>query len=85
VHGSIRVICGPYRLARRYAERRGWVDDQFIIVTRAHQLARLDPALIKEILVVRLHALGQAIMGQIHEEIDLVRALWPVPTCEVPA
>lgn len=81
----VRIIAGPYRIAKRYAERRGWADDEFIIVTRAHQLARFDPAMIEEILMVKLHALGQRVMEEIREEIDLLRALWPVRTVETPA
>lgn len=80
MHRQFHVIAGPYRVARRYAERRGWTDDEIVIVTRGHQLAKLDPALIAAIITVKLHALGQRIMEEIREQIDQVRALWPVPT-----
>lgn len=80
MHPQFHVIVGPYRAARRYAERRGWSEDEIVIVTRGHQLAKFDPALIAAIITVKLHALGQRVMEEIHEEIDRVRALWPVPT-----
>lgn len=85
MHHRVHVIAGPYRLAHRYAERRGWNPDDFVIVTRGHQLARLDPALIAEIIILKLHTLGQRIMEEIREEIDRVKALWPVRTAEVAA
>lgn len=75
---KIRVIAGPYRTARRYAERRGWADDDYLIVCRGHQLARLDPALIGEIIVIRLAELGTRIQAEIVEQIQVVKSLWPV-------
>jgi len=74
-----RVIAGPYRIAKRYAQSRGWTEDEFIIVTRAHQLRGLDPALIASIIFVKFNDLGQRIVAEIREEIHLMRALWPVP------
>lgn len=74
-----RVIAGPYRLARRFAERRGWTEEEYLIVTRGHQLARLDPALITAIFVLKLNVLGQRVKQEIREEIARVRTLWPVP------
>lgn len=75
-----RVIAGPYRIAKRYAQSRGWAEDEVIIVTRGHQLARLDPALIASIVTVKLHTMGARIVAEIQEEIARVKALWPVPT-----
>jgi len=75
-----RVIAGPHRIARRYAERRGWAPDEYIIVVRGHQLAKLDPALIAAIITVKLHTMAKKIIEEIQDEIDRVRALWPVPT-----
>lgn len=77
---KIRVIAGPHRVARRYAASMGWADSDFIIVTRGHQIASLDPNLILNIVTVRLHVLGGKIMDEINVEIDRVRTLWPVPT-----
>lgn len=74
-----RVIAGPYRVARRYAASMGWADDEYVIVVRAHQLARMDPATIGRIVTVRLQAMGQRIAQEIQDEIDQLRALWPVP------
>lgn len=74
-----RVIAGPYRSARRFARSQGWAEDEVIIVSRGHQLANLDPALIASIITVRLHELGRRIVADIKEEIARVRALWPVP------
>lgn len=73
------VIAGPYRMAKKYAASRGWSDDEIIIVTRGHQLAQLDPALIVSIVTVKLHQLGVRIIAEIREEIERVRVLWPVP------
>jgi uncharacterized small protein (DUF1192 family) len=80
VNRQYRVIAGPYRLAKRYAQSMGWDEDEFVIVTRGHQLARLDPALILSIVTVKLHELSQRIVADIQEEINRLRALWPVPT-----
>lgn len=76
---KIYVIAGPYRMAKRFAERRGWAAAEYIIVTRAHQLARLDPALIMQIFTVKLHDLGRKIVAEIHDEIEQMVALFPVP------
>lgn len=73
------VLVGPARLAHRYAQRRGWSEDGYLIVTRAHQLARLDPELIFSIVCVRLEALGEKVMIELRREIDRIRMLWPVP------
>lgn len=75
-----RVIAGPYRIAKRYAQSMGWAMDEIVIVSRGHQLAGLDPALIVSIVTVELHDLGQRIVAEIQDEINRVRALWPVPT-----
>lgn len=77
---KIRVITGPYRVARRYATSMGWHDEEYLIVTRGHQLARLDPAMIATIIEVKLNTLGQRIADEIRDEIDRLRTLWPVPT-----
>lgn len=77
---KVRVIAGPYRTARKYAKTMGWDDGMYIIVTRGHQLANLDPALIMSIFTVKLHTLGKRAMDEIHEEITRIRVLWPVPT-----
>lgn len=74
------VIAGPYRIAHRYAQAQGWGDDDYLIITRGHQLAKLDPALIASIVIIKLHALGERILDEIHQEIDRVQALWPVRT-----
>lgn len=76
----VRVIAGPYRTARKYATSMGWDDGQYIIVTRGHQLANLDPALILSIFTVKLHVMGKRIMDEIYEEISRICTLWPVPT-----
>lgn len=75
-----RVIAGPYRIAKRYAQSRGWAEDEVIIVTRGHQLARLDPALIVSIVTVKLHTMGARIVDEIQLEIARVSALWPALT-----
>lgn len=74
-----RVIAGPYRLARKYAESRGWSEDEYIIVTRGHQLARLDPALVAAIFTVKLHHFATRVAVEIKDEIERMRALWSVP------
>lgn len=74
-----RVIAGPYRIAKHFAASKGWAEDEVIIVSRGHQLANLDPALITSIITVRLHELGRRIVADIKEEIARVHALWPVP------
>jgi hypothetical protein len=80
VNRKYRVIAGPYRVARRYAQRQGWSPDEYVIVCRGHQLAALDPAMIAEIIMVKLHDLGQRVLAEIHEEIARVKTLWPVQT-----
>lgn len=77
--GKLHVVAGPYRLARRFAERRGWSPEEYLIVTRGHQLAQLDPALILNIFLVSLHALTDRVVLDIKDEIDRVRSLWTVP------
>ena len=77
--GKLRVLAGPHRLARRYAERKGWAEDSYIIVTRSHQLARLDPALMVSIVMVKLNALGERVAAEIREELSVIRALWTIP------
>lgn len=76
---QLRVLAGPHRLARRYAERHDWAEDTYIIVTRSHQLARLDPALMISITAVSLHALGERIAREITEELMSIKALWTMP------
>lgn len=76
--GTLRVLAGPHSLARRYAERHGWAEDSYIIVTRSHQLARLDPSLVATIIMVKLYALGERIAAEIRDEIMSIKALWPV-------
>lgn len=73
------ILIGPPRLARRYAQRCGWSEDIYLIVSRAHQLAQLDPALIFSIVCIRLEALGNKIMDEMRREIDAIRCLYPVP------
>lgn len=75
-----RVIAGPHRLARRYAKRRGWNEDEYIIVTRGHQLAQLDPSMIAAIITVELHTMARRVIEEIRLEIDRIRVLWPVQT-----
>lgn len=72
------VLAGPYRQARRYAHHHQLREDQYLIITRAHQLAALDPQLIIAIIVIELPALGQRIVTEITEEINRVLALYPV-------
>lgn len=74
-----RVIAGPYRFAQKYAQSQGWPEDEYFIVTRGHQLANLDPKLIVKIIMVKLHTMGQRLADEIVEEIERIRALWPVP------
>ncbi len=74
-----RVIAGPYRLARRYAVSKGWTEDEYVIVSRAHQLATMDPATIGKIITLRLHSLSARICAEIQQEIEKLRTLWPVP------
>jgi hypothetical protein len=80
VNRKYRVIAGPYRIAKHYATSMGWTLDEIVIVSRGHQLANLDPALIASIVTVKLHDLSQRIVAEIQEEINRVKALWPVPT-----
>ncbi len=79
MNNQYRVLVGPYRIARRYAQSMGWSPDEFVIVTRAHQLNGLDPARIARIITLKVHALGKRIVDEIHEEINSLKALWPVP------
>lgn len=76
---QFRVVAGPYRIARKYAESMGWSEDDYIIVSRGHKLAALDPAMIASIVIVALHTMAARIMSDIVSEIDRVRAIWPVP------
>lgn len=71
------VLVGPHGIARRYAQRNKWMDDEYVIVTRGHQLAGLDPNLMKQIVTVKLHALNERIVQEIHEELDRIKILWP--------
>ncbi len=74
-----RVLVGPYRIARRYATSMGWSAENFVIVSRAHQLRQLDPATIASICTVRLGELSHRIRQEILAEVFALRALWPVP------
>ncbi len=78
---KMRVVAGPYRLAKRYAESQGW--DSYVIVTRGHQLAALDPELIEDIVFMRARELGDRIFKEIVHEFHKIRALWPMPYCDV--
>lgn len=77
---KFRVVVGPYQAARRWAVKQGLHEDEIVIVTRGHQLAALDPALILQIIAVKIHQLGEKILDEIRLEVDRVRALWPVET-----
>jgi hypothetical protein len=76
---QFRVLVGPYRVARRYAEAQGWSQDSYQIVVRGHQLARLDPARVAAITIVKLHTMTQKVIEEINQEIDRLRSLWTVP------
>lgn len=76
---QFRVLVGPFRTARRYAQSMGWAPDEFIIVTRAHMLQGIDPARISRIITLRTNNLGQRVVEEINDEIAVLRALWPVP------
>lgn len=78
MHRQYRVVAGPYRIARRFAQSQGWTEDEYIVVSRGHQLAKLDPALIRDIVVVKLHDLSSRISADLLAEIATLRALWPV-------
>lgn len=73
-----RVIAGPYSVARKYALAQGWAEGEVMIVTRGHQLASLNPALIASIVTVKLHTLSERIRHEIEYQIDAIRVLWPV-------
>ncbi len=77
-HPTYRVLVGPYRIARKYAESMGWTSDEYVIVHRAHQLRSLDPATIGRIITLRLNAMSQRVCAEIIAEIAILRALWPV-------
>lgn len=74
---KIQVIAGPFRQAQKYAQAQGLDPDEFMIVTRAHQLAGLDPARIARIVVVKLAHLGERIVKEIKDEIESLTVLWP--------
>lgn len=76
---KLQVIAGPYQLAKRYAQAHRLHPDEYVIVTRGHQLARLDPAMITKVITVQLHTMGARITGEIHDELARLKALWPVP------
>jgi hypothetical protein len=77
VNRKFRVVAGPYRVARKYAMSQGWTDDEIMIVSRGHQLAVLDPALIASIITVKLHTMGARVINEIRDEIENIHALWP--------
>jgi hypothetical protein len=77
VNRKFRVIAGPYRVARKYALSQGWPEDEIMIVTRGHQLANLDPALIASIITVKLHTMGARIITELRDEIERICTLWP--------
>lgn len=74
-----RVLVGPYRTARRYAESMGWDVHDYVIVVRAHQLMGLDPARIGRIITLKTHTMGKRVIDEINQEIGVLRALWPIP------
>jgi hypothetical protein len=76
---KLKVVVGPYRAAKRYAQSRGWSEEEYVVVTRGHQLARLDPAKLATIFTVKINGLGQRAVGELREEADRLKALWPVP------
>ena len=75
---TYKVVVGPYRVAQRYAQRAGWLEDDVVIITRGHQLAAMDPALISQIVTVKLHALGKRVADDLAEETARITSLWPV-------
>lgn len=75
---KIQVIAGPHREARRYAQTQGLSPDEYLIVTRAHQLAGLNPERIVRIVMVKMANLGSRIAQELREEIGQLTALWPV-------
>ncbi len=74
-----RIVVGPYRLCRKYADSMGWNDEQYVIVSRAHQLATMDPAIIGSVITLKLHSLGARIATEITSEICRIRLLWSFP------
>jgi hypothetical protein len=77
---KIRVIAGPHRTARKYAISMGWDEGDYIIVTRGHQLAQLDPSLILSIFTIQLYKMGKRVQDELEEEIKALKFLWPIPT-----
>lgn len=71
----LRVLVGPYRVARDFAAARGLQEHEYLIVTRAHQLAKLDPLLVGSI--VRLPGLAERFAKDIRDEVDRITALFP--------
>lgn len=72
---KLRVLVGPYRAARRFAALKGLEEHEYMIVTRAHQLAKLDPMLVRSI--VRLPGLAERFAQEIREEVDRITVLFP--------
>lgn len=74
-----RVIVGPEPEALAYAERQGWRPGDFLVVTDADELHRLDPPSIVSIIVLHARRLGREVYLALKEEIDILKRLWPVP------
>ncbi len=81
----LHVVAGPYRHAKAYAARQGWPQDSYVIVTRGHQLAGLDPALIVSVVAVKLRSLGARVATELFDEMSRLTALWPtIPVTAAP-
>lgn len=74
------VVIGPRRLALRFVRRRGWKPEDVIVVTSAGELHRIDPPLIRRIIV-----LGRRVIGALCRELATLRRLWPVDVVCAPA
>lgn len=79
----VHVIVGPLEVAAAYARKRGWKTDEYRIVTDADELHQLDPPSILGIFVVQARQLGKAVYIALKQEIDCLKALWPVPVLAV--
>jgi len=73
------VVIGPYRLAKRFARRRGWNLQDVIVVSTAAALHVIDPPTINKIVV-----LGRRLTRSLFEEIESLRALWHIRITRVP-
>lgn len=72
------ILAGLPEQAKAYAGRRGLDEDDYIIVTRGDQIARLDPHLVRSIVLIDLHALGEDNAAAIVSEFDRMSNLWTV-------